>query len=172
MMSDAKHAGRRTLLQRGLALVGGGAAVIAGARWTRAEAAPPKADTRTLTLYARKHPVTSAASDARLVASGDLYDTPSGGAVVGSLYTNCFCLGTPFGPDTSSQANLQFQVLHLKEGTLFGISGGGNAHGDITQHAIVGGTSRFAGATGTYVERPAGADVPDHGVVEIIVALA
>ena len=173
MNSDAKDAGRRTLLQRGMALLGGGAAIIAGARWTRVEAAPRDTPTpRTLTLYARKRPVAVLPADSRLLATGDLFDAPDGGAAVGAFYTNCFCLGTAFGPHTDSEANLQFQVLHLKEGTLFGMSGGGNAHGDVTMHAIVGGTSRYSGARGSYVERLATTGEPEPGLVEFIITLA
>jgi hypothetical protein len=172
MMSDAKDAGRRTLLQRGLALLGGGAAVLAGTRWGRVEAAAPTPTPQTLTLYARKRPLAAQSSDTRLVASGDLFDTPAGETSVGAFYTNCFCLGTPFGPHTTADANLEFQVLHLKDGTLFGISGGGNAHAGVTMHAIVGGTNRYAGARGSYTERPAGPGAADHGMLEFIVTLA
>src|SRR6266511_1758627 len=119
--------GRRTLLQQGLALLGGGVAVAAGARWSRgAPAAAAPAGPAPLTFYARIRPVPGAAhgsgqADSRLVASADLLDAPDGRRI-GQFSTNCFCLGTPFGPHATAGSNLEMQVLQLHDGTLFGMS--------------------------------------------------
>jgi hypothetical protein len=142
MNKDAK--GRRTLLQQGLALLGGGVAVAAGARWSRGgktEAAPPDAK-EPLKVYARIRPIAptnpaQSLSDARMVATGDLLDAPDGKRV-GDFSANCFYLGTPMGTQVKS---------------------------------IIGGTARFAGARGTYVQRPI--DAPGaHDVVEFTVSIA
>ena len=180
---DTGRTGRRTLLQRGLALLAGGVAVATGVRTVQAEepTAPvvdvgPQRRRHTLTLYAHKRPVAGVrgghpahGTDARTLASGDLLDAP-GGSAVGSFYTNCFCMGTPLGPHARASSNLEFQVLELAEGTLFGICGGTNGSA-AKAHAIVGGTGRYAGASGSYVERPA-ADTARRDVVELIVTLA
>ena len=168
--------GRRTLLQRGLALLGGGVAIAAGARLgrgTRAEAAPIDG-TGPLKLYARIRPIagTSLAqgqSDARTVATGELLDAPHG-KPVGAFSANCFCLGTPFGTHVNSAATIEMQVLQLHDGTIFGLSTP-SAPGAPKLHAVIGGTARFAGARGTYVQRPV--DAPGaHDVVEFIVSIA
>jgi hypothetical protein len=149
---------RRTLLQRGLALLAGGAA-MAGSPRLVAAASPPAALPLTLTFYARSRPVagvvTGAGShhhpDGRIVGSGDLLDAADGNPV-GTFYTNCFCLPSPFGAPVSTAANLEFHVLQLKDGTLFSIGAGAN-HGAERALAIVGGTGRYAGRSGSYVQR-------------------
>jgi hypothetical protein len=178
---------RRTLLQRGLALLAGGVAVAASPRLIRAKsavdpkpggAADPKRAGTTLTVYARKRPL-AAPPDAdrgvqghsRQLASGELLDAPDGKRL-GAFYTNCFCLGTAFGPHNGAASNLEFQVLQLKEGTLFGMCGGATEPGGARAHAVVGGTDRYAGARGVYVERPATGKAARHDVVEFIVTLA
>ena len=178
---DTGRTGRRTLLQRGFALLAGGVAAATGARTVRAdEPAPakidaaPQRDVQTFTLYARRRPVATVRgghahhSDTRTLASGELLDAPDGTAV-GTFNTNCFCMGTPLGPHNRAASNLEFQVLDLAGGTLFGICGGATPAG-TKAHAIVGGTGRYAGARGSYVERPAANAARD--VVELFVTLA
>jgi hypothetical protein len=169
MTSNAKHAGRRTLLQRGLAFVGGGAALAIGARWQRTEPSTAAAAPAALTFYARKGPPAPTAGDGRLVAAGELYDAP-GGTAVGAFYANSFCVGAPFEAHPGAATNLQFQVLQLPEGTLFTMSGG-DGGGETTLHAIVGGTSRYAGARGSCVEQPA-VETDAPGTIKFTVTLA
>src|SRR5436190_16341313 len=106
---------RRTLLQRGIALLAGGAALTGGTRWAAA-ASPPKAVPATITLYARRRPM-SGAADGRLVSSGDVFDRP-GGERIGAFYTNSFHAQSPFGAQPATASSLEFHVLELKEGTL------------------------------------------------------
>ena len=172
MNKDGKE--RRTLLQQGLALLGGGVAVAAGARWSRGakvEAAPLEAK-QPLKVYARIRPsaVTNPAQpDARMVATGDLLDAPDGKRV-GEFSANCFCLGTPVGAHLNSTATIEMQVLQLTEGTLFGMSTP-SAPGSPRVHAIIGGTEKFASARGTYVQRPVSAPGA-LDLVEFIVSIA
>lgn len=141
---------RRTFFQRGLALLAGGAALAGTSRW--AAAAPPAAAKNTLTLYARPRP--SAAhqhgADGRIIASGDLLDAPDGERV-GSYFTNCFCVPAPFGVQASASSTLEFQVLQLPDGTLFSMGSGSTSPEQGL--AIIGGTDRFAGKSGAYVQR-------------------
>jgi hypothetical protein len=179
---EKRGTGRRTLLQRGLALIAGGAALVAGARTGRIEAAAPPRHALgtdgTLKLYARKRPLApppagahgSHRPDGRLLASGELFDTPDG-AAVGEFHTNCFCLDTPFGPQAAG-SNLEFQVLQLKDGTLFGLCAGSVVNGTAKVHALVGGTGRYAGARGSYFERTANPQSGGHDLVELVVTLA
>lgn len=166
---------RRTLLQHGLALLGGGLAVAAGTRWNRpAQAQERPGGARPLTLYARIRPLPGRAGhpgDTRVVSSGDLLDAPNGKRV-GQFYTNCFCLGTPFGPHETAASNLELQMLQLDEGTLFGMGGGSPSHDDEKAHAIIGGTAKYAGARGTYVQRAASGKPGNRDLVEFVVTLA
>jgi len=167
--------GRRTLLQQGLALLGGGVAFAAGTRWARgtpAQAAPSGA--APLTFYARIRPVSGSLhsgthGDTRLIASGELLDAP-GGKRIGDFSTNCFCLGTPFGPHATAASNVEMQVLQLQDGTIFGMSAP-NPAGGPKIHAIVGGTARYAGARGTYVQQAAATPARGHELVEFVVSI-
>jgi hypothetical protein len=169
--------GRRTLLQQGLALLGGGVAIAAGARWSRgtqAQAAPAKG--APLTFFARMRPMGSAQpgngqAETRLVASGELYDAPDGKRI-GEVTTNCFCVGTPFGPHTTATSNMEMQVLQLHDGTIFGMSAPNSTPGGPKVHAIVGGTARYAAARGTYVQRSASSPARGHELVEFVVSIA
>lgn len=154
---------RRALLQRGLALLAGGAAMAGGTRWVRAASPPPPGPLTTLTLYTRQRPFVGPPGaghqhvpDGRLVASGDLFDAPDGKRI-GTFVSNCFCLHSSFGPQTSAASNLEFHVLELADGTLFSIGSGGGA--EARPLAIVGGTNRYAGRSGSYIERTVGDDV-------------
>ena len=89
----------------------------------------------TLTLYARK---------------GDVFDRPDGERI-GSLHTNSLGAPSTFGVQASS---LAFHVLELKDGTLFSVSGSA----DAGARAIIGGTDRYAGKSGSCVERA----LPEH----------
>jgi hypothetical protein len=166
---------RRTILQRGLALLAGGAAVAGGTRWVAA-ASPPTTGA-SLTLYTRYRPVAgpqfggsghSHGADGRLVASGDLLDAPNGKAI-GTFYTNCFCLSSPFGLQANAGANLEFHVLQLADGTLFSMGAGGA--GD-RPFALVGGTDRYAGRSGSCIQRSVAGDDIGDDVRQLIVTFA
>jgi hypothetical protein len=155
---------RRTLLQRGLALLGGalGVGAVGGEVHARSEARAPA---RTLQLLGRRRTAARRAGTApgahqHAVASGDLLDT-QGNETIGSFHTNGFCLETRLGSPLPSESNIAFQTFVLAEGSLFGLGGGPSPGGERTC-AVLGGTGRYAGAQGTYVERvpsrPAGRD--------------
>lgn len=165
--SSAARTGRRTLLRRGLALVGGIAAVGGGALTKRAMAAPAPSPGRTLTVYARKRPVAGDAG-ARVLASGDLLDVP-GGRSIGQFHASAFCVPTAMGPAPVAGSTLEFHVLQFTDGSLFGMRGGTLDGRGSSPVAVIGGTARFAGASGTFIERPAGAGAREHDLVELLV---
>ena len=159
---------RRTLLQRGIALLAGGAAIAGGTRWAAA-ASPPPVAAAAFTLYARKRPVIGAAEDGRIVASGDLFDRP-GGERIGSFHSNCFCAQSPFGVHAGASPSLEFHVLQLKDGTLFSV---GNAGGETVRPlAIIGGTGRFAGKSGTWIERAIAGEHATDDMQELTITFA
>lgn len=63
--------------------------------------------------------------------------------------------GTAGGSDTGAQ----FQTFNLRDGSIFGIGAASPGDGAATTFAIVGGTGKYAGATGSYLAdvRPADA---------------
>ena len=148
---------RRTFFQRGLALLAGGTALAGTARWAGAASPPEAVSTNTLTLFSRPRPVAGHQhnSDGRVIASGDLFDAPDGERI-GTFYTNCFCVPAPFGVQPAAASTLEFHVLQLRDGTLFGM-GSGTAAAE-QRLAIIGGTDRFAGRSGVFLQRNASAE--------------
>jgi hypothetical protein len=122
---------RRTLLQRGIALLAGGAAIAGGSRW--AAAASPPAAKNMLTVYAR---------------NTDVFDRP-GGERIGSLHANTIGGESAFGVLAASR--LEMHSLQIGEDTLFTL--GGVSDASARALAIVGGTGRFAGKTGSCIAR-------------------
>jgi hypothetical protein len=170
MQTDGTSLKRRTLLQRCLAVLAGGGAVAGIAEWQGRKQAPsPEKTAATLTLYGRQRPIVSSHAD-RMTAFGELMDRPDG-KVVGSFYTNCFCVNAPFGAQTADAPSLELQVLQLADGTLFGL-GGGQADQGVAARALVGGTAKYAGASGSYIERLASGTPDSHDVVEFVVTFA
>jgi hypothetical protein len=172
-MTTGSTGSRRTLLQRGIALLAGGAALAGGTRWAAAASpsplAPVKVEGATLTLYARRRPAASAA-DGRMVTSGDVFDRP-GGERIGSFHTTSFHAHSPFGGPSATASSLEFHVLQLKDGTLFSVSSG--AAGDGARAlAIIGGTDRFAGKSGNYLERAIAGDYPGDDLRELTITFA
>jgi hypothetical protein len=155
---------RRTLLQRGLALLGGalGVGALGGEVHGRTATTAPAP---TLHLLGRRRTTArlagaTHATNQHAVSSGELLDA-KGDETVGSFHTNGFCLETRLGTPLPSESNIAFQTFVLAGGSLFGLGGGPSPDGDRTC-AVLGGTGRYAGAQGTYVERvpsqPAGRD--------------
>lgn len=160
--------GRRTVLQRGAALLAGGVA-LAGTRWASAASPAAAAPPNTLTVYARLRPAGAPDAHGRMVASGDLLDRPDGERI-GTFHSNAFCAASPFGGPQAAASNLAFQVLELGDGTLFGIGAGVDLPaGQAT--AIIGGTSRFAGRSGSCVQRSIAAESGDN-LREFIITFA
>lgn len=177
MENSWRGTGRRTLLQRALALMAGGVAFGSGVRLTRGS--PVRAEAAadpSLTVYARTRPFVvppngrgSVTATGTLMASGDLLDAPDGKSI-GSFVTNCLCV---IGSAAHNVAHptLEFQALQLKDGTLYGMCAGPGPDG-AKSHAIVGGTGRFTGARGTYVERAAATHSGRYDVIQFVVTLA
>ena len=163
---------RRTLLQRGTALIASafGLGAATGGVAHAASVAQPGAP-RQMTLRARRRavsPTNGNEASGRLLSHGDVLD--EAGGVEGAFYTNGFCMQTPFGSNVQAAANLEFQTLNLKDGTLFGMGAPSTSSGDERHRAILGGTGRFAGVRGSDVERDAAEG--ERGAVEFVITLS
>lgn len=145
---------RRTLLQRGVALLAGGAALAGTSRWAGAAPPPAPSPPPTRILYARARPSAGGPADGRVVASGDLLDAPDGRRL-GTFTANGFGPASPFGPQAAAP-NLEFHALQLAEGTLFAVGTGADP-----VLAVIAGTGRFAGRSGSLVRRLVAADIGD-----------
>jgi hypothetical protein len=181
---DSSKFPRRTLLQRGLLVIGGALGLVAAERRPVREvaAAPPQpeptrgASAGTLRLYGwgwrpqAQSPLLGRGSEGdHLVGYGDLVDAATG-AVVGRFCTNGFCPQTPFGHTIAATPTIEFQTLVLNDGTVFGIGAGALSGAAEQTYAIVGGTGRFASARGTYTARTASAN-GSRGAIEFTLTL-
>lgn len=170
MEEASKVPPRRTLLQRGLLLVGGafGFAAIDAKHLDRKELETPSRPShpasQVLRVYTRCRQVHSPVlpgkenlnRSATLVRSGELLDGPAG-KKVGDFHATCLCLESAFGLNPLAASNVELQTLKLEGGTIFGMGAGAASDVCEREHAVVGGTGRFAGARGSYViRRPAG----------------
>ena len=129
----------------------------------------------TLTLYGRhrptppRGPLGGRAGGGRLAGYGDLLDGPDG-RPVGEFYANGFGPETAFEPAVPAAWSVELQTFQLPDGALFGVGAAGGAGGPRTW-AVLGGTGRFAGARGTYVEREVSVAPAGRGAVEFILTL-
>jgi len=168
-MKEKMASPRRTLLQRGLMLAGGALGLSAVCPpQGRAETAPVG---RTFVLRGRRRPIARLATggapgSAHSAAAGELVD--ESGKQKGGFHSYRLGADGPFGPGTGV-AGLELQVLQLADGMLFGIVAGGAALEKA--HAILGGTGRYAGACGSYVEREISSGPTGRGAVEFVVSL-
>lgn len=157
---------RRTFLQRALLVVGGALGLSAAAAGARsAGGAAPAAEpsqapaARALTLHGRRRSpappgrLLGAPARERLVRNGELLAGPAG-PPIGEFSSSGFSQEGPFGAHAEAGGCLEFQTFRLEDGTLFGIGAAAGGRGQRA-FAIVGGTGRFAGAQGSYVEREA-----------------
>ena len=174
---------RRTVLQRCLLFVAGamGLPSVANAVPSRPDVSPPgpkpaERASQTVRFYARalqthcpgRKPGELPTSSGRMHSRADLLDKP-GGAKVGEFCATCLGPDSHFGIACADQS-VELQTLNSKEGTLFGIGSAESSAAGAREHAILGGTGRFAGARGSYVIRQASATA-GRASVEFVITL-
>ena len=86
----------------------------------------------------------------RYVSYGELLDGPDG-TKIGEFYAAAFATGSPFGESAVSAASVQLQTFKLADGMLIGVAADEPRTEGATVHAIIGGTGKYSGASGTYV---------------------
>jgi hypothetical protein len=169
---------RRTLLQRGLVAAAAALGLATGNRRASASAergpapeAPPLVAGRPLRWYGRGRTVFTGGKGAgsRSLRRLELLDRPDG-APIGEFFASGFQFETAFGPLPGAPSNVELHTFRLGEDTLFGI-GAPSPRGRERTHAVLGGTGRFAGARGSYVERDVEGGAPGRGRVEFVVTL-
>lgn len=75
------------------------------------------------------------------------------GEKIGEFYASAFTFGSPFGPSQVSAAAMEMHQFNLSDGTIVGMGTTQSLLGGESVHAIVGGTGRYEGASGSYVAR-------------------
>ncbi len=163
MDESAGPMNRRTVLQRGLAILAGfaGLEVFDPKSRLRAEVLePPNSGFQRLRVYARRWRTLSQShvpgelpiASNTVHRKGDL-SAAIDGQKTGEFSATCFFPVSSFGTRNSSGTNMELHTFALGEDTLFGM-GSSNSAGPGQVFAILGGTGRFNGARGSYVISP------------------
>jgi len=155
---------RRGALRGGVALLAGAVGLEVAGRSREGHAAtlplPNPGATRsatTLTLEARHlravpvggRPGMPLESGARLTLFADLVDAT--GAAVGRLTGVSHCTASQLSSDDSPVGAVEMHTLTLRDGTILAMGTAPAVAWGTGAFAVVGGTGRYAGATGSYV---------------------
>ena len=173
-MQASPRASRRSLLQKGLLFLAGVVGVgVAGEKIARAGSPSPSGVTK-LALFGRQWHLFSQdrrrgelpVRGDRIATYGALHD--ANGKKVGEFYSTGFVLQNPLGSGPFGAANLEVHTFNLREGTIAGI---GSAQPRGSAFAIVGGTGRYSGATGSYVARQRPLEMGGDGTAKFTLTL-
>jgi len=160
---------RRALLQRGAALTLGTFGLGAGSANARGPE-PPEAGS--LRLFARRRQALAArrGKSEAVPPSGSYGDLMAAvdGPAVGAFQAHGMD-GRAATSGLSTAPRLELQTFTLEDGVLFGL-GAASPEGERAC-AVLGGTGRFAGAQGTYLEREAQDPQASRGIVEFVFSL-
>lgn len=140
---------RRSLLKRGVALIGAAVGVHALGNLDTADLATA------LTVGGRDFHLLRAPTAGALPQRGDAA-TASGalvdeaGEVIGSFHGNRVAVDVPGAVGVEAPSALEWHSLNLPGGTIFGTGASSHSVDAGDTFAIIGGTGSFAGATGSY----------------------
>jgi hypothetical protein len=162
---------RRGLLGRGM-LVAAGVLGLGGAAKRSSETGPTSPAATELTLFGRQYHLHAPERRAgelpqkgdRLTAYAELAERP-GGSAVGDFTAAHLALDSPF----AGASSLEIHSFNLADGTIHGL--GSAARGADGHFVILGGTGRFAGATGSYLARRLPRELGGDGTAEFHLTL-
>jgi hypothetical protein len=101
----------------------------------------------------------------RSTSFGQLFEAPDG-EKAGEFYASSFSFGSPFGPGEMAANAMEMHHFNLKDGTIVGMGTLGGFHEVESVHAIIGGTGRYVGATGSYVARQSPIELGGDGTAD------
>jgi hypothetical protein len=171
-MENAESGDRRRLLKRGAMLVGAaaglgfvsrGAPVLGDAIGGGALTMSLTGRDWQLTYPDRRRGVLPQPGE-RSASFGQLFK--SGGEKAGEFYASSFTFGAPFGPSESAAQAMEMHHFNLADGTLVGMGTIGGFHDVSSVHAIIGGTGRYEGASGSYVARQSPIELGGDGTAD------
>lgn len=157
-MDDTPRPRRRMLLGGAAVAIGSVLGAAGLARETGKGDAAPSSNRLTMTLHGwdwhlkypdRPRGVTPNPGE-RSASYGQLFDGPDG-AKVGEFYASSFNFGSPFGNTAVSASAMEMHHFNFADGTIVGMGTIGGYHDEESVHAIIGGTGRYEGASGSYV---------------------
>jgi len=91
---------------------------------------------------------------------------PSDGHKAGEFYASSFSFGSPFGPSEMAASAMEMHHFNLTDGTIVGMGTVGGFHEASSVHAIIGGTGRYDGASGSYTARQSPVELGGDGTAD------
>ena len=88
------------------------------------------------------------------------------GDKLGEFYASSFQFGSPFGASAVSAGAMETHTFNLLDGTLIGVGTLPDHLGSESVHAIIGGTGRYEGASGSYTARQRPVELGGDGTAE------
>jgi len=178
-MSRETGTTRRSLLRRGLLLLGGAGAAGAGlAGAARVAERSPTASRRSATaieLYGDEwHMRAANRGHGHMPQRGELVSlygnlrTGPHGEKVGEFYASSMFIDAPLGESPHAASNVETHTFNLKDGSIVGM---GTASTRESLFAVVGGTGRYAGASGSYVSVQSPFEVGGDGTARFNLSL-
>lgn len=165
---------RRALLRRAFIAIGGvaGVGVAARAGLDSPAGAPPEGTLSfrlsgqnwRMTYPARPRGVLPSPGE-RSATFGELI-AGSAGEKVGEFYASSYQFGSPFGASAVAAAAMETHQFNLTDGTIIGVGTVPGFDESPSVHAIVGGTGRYEGASGSYVALQRAVDAGGDGTAE------
>ena len=179
-MEEVPRVGRRSLLQRGVVLLGAvlGGRLLADRPVEAASLAPPAPPgATTLKLTGRNWHVRSVTGRGKdlprqgdhLNAYGELIGPD--GARLGEFYSTSFYVHAPYGDSPAGATTIEMHTFNLEGGTLVGIGTGHPLGADSSVHTIVGGSGKYLGARGMYTARQQPQEFGGDGSAEFVFTL-
>lgn len=95
---------------------------------------------------------------------GELFSTEE--EKVGEFYASSFQFGAPFGASELAAGAMETHQFNFRDGTIVGIGTLADLNGSASVHAIIGGTGRYAGASGSYTARQRPVQMGGDGTAE------
>jgi len=172
-MAERQTTRRRALLKRGSLLFGSAIGLgLAGKAGMDAGTDPPKGALTMkvhganwqLTYPERRRGVVPQPGE-RSAVFGQLLNGPDG-EKLGEFYASSFEFGTPFGNSEVSAGAMETHQFNFLDGSIIGMGTLSDHHGSQSVHAIIGGTGRYAGATGTYTARQRPVEMGGDGTAD------
>ena len=163
-MAEIHRSPRRALLKRGALLLGGvvGLGVASKAGFEATQGRPNNGQLSfkvhganwQLTYPDRPRGVVPQPGQ-RSNSFGQLFSAPDG-EKLGEFYASSFQFGAPFGQSEVAAGAMETHQFNFRDGTIVGIGTLADFFGSRSVHAIIGGTGRYEGASGSYVasQRP------------------
>lgn len=173
VMEGTPRGDRRRLLKRGALLLGSAVGLgLVSHGGSLPEAGPSKPGVLTLSLEGRDWRLTypdrkrgiQPQPGERSSSFGQLFQGPMD--KVGEFYASSFSFGSPFGPSELSAAAMEVHHFNLGDGTIVGMGTLGGFHDVDSVHAIIGGTGRYEGASGSYVARQSPLELGGDGTAK------